>query len=148
MGTKVIHNLCSSVSVPWIARKHCCLWVSLTMKICRTPYCIVPPLPVPSTCTFMTNSQLYHLATLTACFSFSVELAGWAFCLIDLVLTTIDFVEYCLLLCSHTTHAKLLSCYGYMMAIRILPRSQCCHTLVTSSSHCCLCMHHVHVALL
>ena len=51
------------------------------------------------------------------------------------------------LLCSCTTHAKLLTCYGYMMATRILCRFQsvlcCCCTLVTSSSHCCLCMHHV-----
>ena len=47
------------------------------------------------------------------CLSFSVELAGWAFCLIDQVPTAIDFVAYHLLLCSRTTHAKLLTCYGY-----------------------------------
>ena len=62
------------------------------------------------------------------------------------VLIAIDFVVYRLLLCSRTTHAELLTFYGYMMATRILRRSQsvlCCRTLVTFSSHFCLCMHHV-----
>ena len=35
------------------------------------------------------------------------------------VLIAIDFVAYHLLLCSRTTHAKLLTCCGYMMATRI-----------------------------
>ena len=65
--------------------------------------------------------RLYHLAT--ACLSFYVELAGCVFCLIDQVLTAIDFVEYRLLLCSRTTHAIFLACYGYIMATRILLRS-------------------------
>ena len=141
MGKNVIHSLCVSASVPLIGRKRCCLWVSSTLRICvhcRTPSYIDPPFPVTPT------------LMATVCLSFSVmsvELAGWAFCLINQVLTATDFVAYRLLLCSRTTHAKLLACYGYMMATRILHRSQsvlCCRTLVTSSSsHCCLCMHHV-----
>ena len=34
MGTNVIHSLCVSASVPLIARKRCCLRVSLTLRIC------------------------------------------------------------------------------------------------------------------
>ena len=44
----------------------------------------------------------------------SVELASWAFCLIDQVLTAIDFVEYNLPLYSCTQ--KWLTCYGYVHA--------------------------------
>ena len=46
---------------------------------------------------------------------------------LHVVLTAIDFVEYRLLLCSGT-HAKLLTCYSYMMAtIGFLgDLSQCC----------------------
>ena len=138
MGTNVIHSLCVSASVPLIARKRCCLRVSSTLRICvhcRMPFYIAPPFPVTPTFTSIKSTIIrsYHFAT--ACLSFSVELAGWAFCLIDQVLTAIDFVVYCLLLCSHNTHAKLLTCYSYMMATRILCRSQsvlCCRILVTS----------------
>ena len=132
MGNNVIHSLCVSASVPLIARKRCCLRVSSTLRICvhcRMPFYITPPFPVTPT------------LIATACLSF---------CSIDQVLTAVDFVEYRLLLCFCTTHAKLLTCYGYMMATKILRKSQpvlCCRTLVTSSSHCCLCMRH-HVALL
>ena len=142
MGTNVIHSLCVSASVPLIARKQYCLPVSSTLGICvhcRMPFYIAPP--------FLVTPTLMA----TACLSFSIDLAGWVFCLIDQVLTAIDFVAYRLLLCSCTTHAKLLTCYGYMMAqattpTRILRRSQSVVSvlaLVTSSSHCCLCMHRV-----
>ena len=133
-----MHILCVSASVPLIVKKRCCLQVSLTLRICvycRMPFYIAPPFPAMPTFTSV------NLAA--ACFSFSVELAaGWAFVIIiDQVLTAIDFVEYCLLLCSCTTHTKLLTCYGYMIATRILHRSHsvlCCRTPVTSSSHRCL----------
>ena len=42
----------------------------------------------------------------------------WLRWLMIKVLTAIDLVAYRLLLCSRATHAKLLICYGYMMATK------------------------------
>ena len=120
MGINIIHSLCVSASVPLIAIKHCCLWVSSTLRICahcRMPFYIAPPFRVHKS-----------IIGIHSCLSFSVEPQ-------ILVLTATDFVEYRLLLCSRITHAKLLTCYSYMMATRILWRSQsvlCCCTPMTS----------------
>ena len=112
-----------------------CELVSITLRFCvhcRTPFYVAPPFPVTPT------------LMATAC---SVELAGWAFCLIDQVLTAIDFVAHSLLLCSHPR--KIVDLLQLHDGYWIVHRSQstavlwCCRTLVTSSSHCCLCMHHV-----
>ena len=114
--------------------KNIVAWSTLRICVhCRMPFYIAPP--------FLVTPTLIA----TAWLSFSVELAGWAFVLffnyIDRVLTAINFVAYHLLLCSRTTHTKLLTCYSYMMATRILRRlRQCCRKLMTSSSHCCLCV--------
>ena len=119
LWAQMLYIICVSASVPLIAIKRCCLWVSSFVYIVEHHFISQP-----------------H---------------AWASLLVmlvdDQVLTAIDFVEYRLLVCSRTTHAKLLTCYGYMMAklTRILGRSQsvlCCCTPVTSS-HCCLCIHHV-----
>ena len=65
--TNIIDSLCVSASVLLIARKHCCLQVSLTLRICvhcRMPsYIIAPPIPVMPTITFvnLTMISLYHL---------------------------------------------------------------------------------------
>ena len=125
MGTNIIHSLCVSASVPLIAIKHCCLRVSSTLRICvhcRTPFYIAPP----------SGYAYIHVRSCNCVLQLLCWTSCWlSICLIDQVLTAIDFVEYCLLLCSRTTHAKLLTCYGYMMATRIFWRSQSVLTVLS-----------------
>ena len=111
MGTNVIHSLCVSASVPLIARKRC-LRVSLTLRVCV--HCRTP-------------------------FLYCHTLSGYAYNRVLMPLCWLNILSYrpssyrywlCrVLLCSRNTYAKLLTCYGYMMATRILRRSQsvlCC----------------------
>ena len=155
MGTNVIHSLCVSASVLLIARKRCCLWVSLTLRIVYIVECHLILLLHLFRLRLLSRSiSSYHLLlrawAITLCLSFSVELAGWAFCLIGQVLTTVEFLEYHLLLWSRTTSAKLLNCYGYRHDAGLLvgffgdlshQSKLCCRTSVTSSSTVvCVCI--------
>ena len=76
MGKNVIHSLCVSTSVPFIARKRCCLRVSSTLKICvhsKTPFYIAPPLLVTPTFTFV-NLRYQEYSCLDDTDSFELEL--------------------------------------------------------------------------
>ena len=162
MGKNIIHSLCVSVSVY--------LWLPENIVACEFHwhwgfvYIVECHLISPHLSSYtymyihvrkyMLTICLYHFATV--CLSFSVELPGSWLSILSFSPCSyaIDFAEYRLLLCSRTTHAKLLTCYGLPLHAWWLlgffrDLSQCvlcCSTPVILSSHCCLCMHHVHVA--
>ena len=108
----------------WLPEKCCCLRASLTSRICvhcRTPSYYHPAF---SGYAYINGNRVLELSLW--CWTSWLSILSYN---IDQVLTTIVFVAYRLLPRSTTTHAKLLTCYGYMMATwlkatRILRRSQ------------------------
>ena len=145
MGTNVIHSLFVCADVPLIARKRCCLRVSSTLRICvhcRTPFYIAPPFPVTPTFTSV------NLAT--ACLSFSSSVEHSLICLIWPIshrywLCRVPVTG----LRSHCPHKIVdllrlhdawLLVLGFLAQISV--SAVCVPWPVTSSSQCCLCMHH------
>ena len=143
MGTNVIHSLCVSASVPLIARKRYCLWVSSTLRICvhcRMPSYIAPPFPVTPTFTSVILHRVLELLCWTSWLSIlSYWPSSHRYWLCSIPLTALLwhyprkivglYITVTWWLLGYSLHAQSVLC--------------CRRTPVTSSSHCCLCMHHV-----